>query len=90
MNFTRGLWEVRYEFNVFCGNRIVAACGGHANNIDNERVRAENIANAELVAAAPEMYKVIEQLVCMTFDDEQFKRLMTEARQIYKKAKGEA
>ncbi len=59
MNITKGKWEVKYEFNVFCGNRIIAPCGGHANNVDNERVRIENIANAHLIAAAPKMYDAL-------------------------------
>ena len=36
-----------------------------------------------------EMHKVIEQLVCMTFNDEQLRELITEAHKILKKARGE-
>ncbi len=63
MKFTPGPWEVKYEFNVFSGNRLTAACGGHSNNVASEKVHAENIANAHLCAAAPEMYDALIHII---------------------------
>jgi hypothetical protein len=63
VKYTLGPWKVKYEFNVFSENRVVAACGGHSNNVDSAGVHVENIANAHLCAAAPEMYEALRWLL---------------------------
>ena len=63
MNYTPGEWTIKYEFNVFGGNnRLVASCGGHSSNVNSEKVHYENIANANLTAAAPDRYEAIIRL----------------------------
>ena len=54
---------------------------------DGEWVKYEDV--EKLKELNREMHKVIEQLVCMTFNDEQLRELITEAHKILKKARGE-
>lgn len=57
MNFTPGKWkQIRTE--VTAGDRLIANTGGHSTNY--KETRAENIANAQLIAAAPEMYEALK------------------------------
>ncbi len=65
MKWTEGDWEVKYEFNVMVGNRAIASCGGHSNNKDNEKVREENMANAMLCSASPEMYDALRKVLSL-------------------------
>ena len=62
MNYTKGQWEVQHSFNVFCGRRVIASCGGYADNWKVDEVHNENIANAKLIAAAPDMYEALEKI----------------------------
>ena len=55
-SFTPGPWSIKWDFNVFGGERLVASAGGHSSNRDSERVTAENKANARLIAASPSLY----------------------------------
>ncbi len=55
-SFTPGPWAVKWDYNVFAGERHVASAGGHTSNRDSERVVSENIANARLIAASPSLY----------------------------------
>lgn len=55
---TQGPWSIKHEYNVVGsdGRRIIASCGSYRSNGDDyEDVIAENIANAELIAQAPEL-----------------------------------
>lgn len=62
-NFTPGPWAIIHETMVMSGNRSIASCGGYYSNMDSEKVRAENIANARLIAAAPLMYEALQDLI---------------------------
>jgi len=68
MKFTPGPWVIKHEFNVMDSKgRSVAACGGQMQNFDVEELHAEKIANAHLIAVAPEMYELLEQLECTEY-----------------------
>jgi len=72
--FTPGPWIIKHDFNVFKGNRSIAACGGYASNMED--VTPENIANARLIAKAPEMYEMLRGIFRETLDDEIAELLM--------------
>ncbi len=59
---TPGPWKVIYHFNVVSSkNRGVATTGGYANNIeDSNALHAESVANAKLIAAAPDLLEALE------------------------------
>jgi|CXWL01.1.fsa_nt_gi hypothetical protein len=59
--FTPGPWTIRHEFNVFGGDRLVANTGGRGGNVNPEGIRRENLANARLIAAAPELLEALKQ-----------------------------
>jgi hypothetical protein len=61
--YTKGEWTVEHEFNVFSDNRLVAACGGYADNWKTEEVHNENKSNAHLIAAAPDMYEALKRFL---------------------------
>ena len=63
MNYTKGQWEVQHSFNVFCGRRVIASCGGYADNWKVDEVHNENIANAKLIAAAPDLRESLEAVL---------------------------
>ena len=63
--WTDGKWEVKHEIMVMAGNRAVASCGGYSQNFDHGKVRRENIANARLVAAAPQLYEALRDMVAI-------------------------
>lgn len=60
--FTPGPWEVQYEFNVMGGGHVVASCGGYSSNVNPEAIHQENVANARLIAAAPELLDALRIL----------------------------
>ena len=60
-NYTKGEWKVESETEVVCGDRLIANTGGYTNNYSFPR--QENIANAHLIAAAPELYKALKFFV---------------------------
>lgn len=62
MKHTPGPWKIVREFNVVSceGNRGIASCGGYSNNFRDKEVREENLANSNLINAAPEMYEALE------------------------------
>lgn len=60
---TEGPWWIWDETHVMAGKgnraggmgeRLVANCGGTSSNVNRSAVRAENAANARMIAAAPE------------------------------------
>jgi len=61
---TKGPWYIRYQFNLFSGERFVAGCGGHESN-KRESVHRENIPNAEFIAHArtdlPALLDLVEE-----------------------------
>ncbi|MCK5643018.1 MAG: hypothetical protein KAJ19_19580 [Gammaproteobacteria bacterium] len=60
---TAGPWAMRHGLNLVGENRrLVANCGGHAQNFDVEENEAENEANAHLVAAAPDMWAALHEV----------------------------
>ncbi len=62
MKFTEGDWVVKHEFNVMCGNRVIASCGGHSDSSNVEKVYEENINNALLISKSLEMYKALKHI----------------------------
>ncbi len=60
---TEGKWEVEHGFNVMCGNRSIASCGGYISNARGNTAHKENIANANLIAAAPDMYEALKSVI---------------------------
>lgn len=60
MKYTQGNWTVKYDTNVFCGNRLIASCGGYQTNVDSYNTDLENEANAHLVASAPAMLEALQ------------------------------
>jgi hypothetical protein len=57
---TPGPWWIKWGFNVFGpDNRLVANAGGHENNQNQAAVQAENVANARLIAAAPDLLTAV-------------------------------
>jgi len=61
MKFTKGEWTVEDGTQVVCGNRLVANTGGYTTNYSLER--ETNEANAQLIAAAPELYEALKHYV---------------------------
>lgn len=57
---TPGPWIVRHQYNVFAGKRSIAGCGGYTSNDPNEDTHEANMANACLIAAAPDLLAVAE------------------------------
>lgn len=64
MKFTPAPWKVVHEFNIEQAEtrRGICSCGGYSNNRKVEETVKENIANAHLVAAAPEMYEALSRI----------------------------
>ena len=61
MNYTKGEWEVKYEYNVMLGNRSIASCGGYSSNqSDADKVEMENRANARLISLSPKLYEYVK------------------------------
>jgi hypothetical protein len=87
---TPGPWRVHRDLNVesVTNKRGVATCGGHQNSSNSEAVDAENKANAHLIAAAPDMLVVCQDIVGAVFDSE-FVRVQEMAREAIAKARGD-
>ena len=61
---TPGPWVVWRDYNVInIEHRLVAACGGSTDSRNQERAHNENIANARLIAAAPDMLEALQGLL---------------------------
>jgi len=59
---TPGPWIVKWDYNVFSGERGIATCGGYTDNYRAGAIHAENRANARLIAAAPELLEAINHI----------------------------
>ena len=94
MTYTKGEWTVEHEFNVFSDNRLVAACGGYADNWKTEEVHNENVSNARLIAAAPDYHKLVSDIIDNTlFSNEppsktEWNKWRKRAVEIHNKAEG--
>lgn len=91
--FTEGPWLVAGDAFVYS----LFHTRGHERNkfvfqgsADVDCPREEMIANAHLVAASPELYRVLERLCDMDEGQALTDRLFAEARGVLKKARGEA
>jgi len=68
MSHTPGPWGVKHQYNVFGitggAEMCIAACGGGCDTMrDPEEQHQEMVANALLIAAAPELLAACEALV---------------------------
>ena len=64
--FTKGPWRLHpYAFAHVesVAGRGIANCGGYQDSRDADATREENIANARLISAAPELYEALEELL---------------------------
>jgi len=57
--YTKGEWKIEDETNIFCGDKLIATAGGYSDNYTSPR--AENKANAHLIASAPDLYEACNQ-----------------------------
>ncbi len=66
MKFTKGPWSLcdKVSTLVTSGNRSIASTGCYQTNVDFDKTHDENIANAHLIAAAPELYQALENILC--------------------------
>lgn len=60
---TPGPWKVKHGYNVLAESRTVATCGGYTSNLPEDNSHEVNIANAKLIAAAPELLNALESFV---------------------------
>lgn len=64
MKHTSGPWHIEHEYNIFSEHqRLVASAGGYTTNADNGEHVIENMANARLIAAAPELLEACRAAV---------------------------
>jgi len=58
--YTEGKWEIEDGWNVVCKGKLVANCGGYIDNYSaGSKIWKES--NANLIAAAPDMYKALKR-----------------------------
>jgi len=80
--FTKGPWEVDNGARIYCddltGSIVAEACGFEFVS----RCKEEEIANAHLIAAAPEMYAMLDDLRQYVGDEsrEEIEELLAKAR----------
>jgi hypothetical protein len=94
MNYTKGEWKVkddRPHFSIQVGRQNIASISSLNNMLNDEK-----LANAHLIAAAPEMYEALRELSEITHDlglgdgtpDPQIEASNKKARQALAKAEG--
>jgi hypothetical protein len=90
--FTPGPWEV---FNEGLGSYKVSKCDAWLGS-STLRTNEENLANANLIAAAPELYEALTELyqiqavsIDEPWDDDRYFVAMEKAEAALKKARGE-
>lgn len=59
---TKGVWNINKHSSttVECKGRSIATTGGYSDNSNMEQVDIENLANAKLIAAAPDLLEALE------------------------------
>ncbi len=100
-NFTKGEWKVDATYSTFININTDSACIADV-DVEGSIYSEEELANAALIAAAPDMYKVIEELCAEveSLDDiiygdrgcgeiQEPLESVVKARAILKKARGE-
>ena len=60
--YTKGEWEIQDRTHIFSGERLVANCGGYSVSTMESSTLKENIANAHLISAAPDMYEALKRI----------------------------
>jgi len=95
MEYTKGEWKVAHEYNVAVGNRGVASCGGYTSNMsDADKITQENIANAHLISASPDMYEALKEILpentgyMESMSWESYNKAIKQIRQALAKAEG--
>ena len=69
MNHTPEPWTIIHQYNIVGPNgRGVAACGGYHSTLSD--VHDENIANAALISAAPELLTMLKRFYAATYGEE--------------------
>jgi len=63
MKHTKGEWKVSDNWNVTTDNRLIVSCGGFSDG--THETHDENIANAHLISAAPDMYEALKVAVAI-------------------------
>jgi len=64
MKYTPAPWIIKHEFNIVSQTgRLVAGCGGHQQNFNEDDNRNENMANAQLISASPDMYEALKNMI---------------------------
>lgn len=66
MKHTKGPWRIsKYaKFNIENSTgRSVASAGGYSSNTNGEKIYNENIANAKLIAAAPDLLQALLDII---------------------------
>lgn len=62
MGYTKvGEWRVEDNWNVVAGKRLIASAGGYYDG--THTTHEENIANANLISAAPDMACALEDII---------------------------
>lgn len=92
-NHTPGPWKIGKELSAACGEWLISMdCGDRAQGMCIAETRSgtgAEIANARLIAAAPEMLNALEVLVEKINNDEWFAEWSEIALAAIAKAKGE-
>jgi hypothetical protein len=83
-NHTPGPWMVKHQYNVIGqDDRMVATCGGYANNSLPDSGFGQNCANARMIAAAPDMLAALKRAVAAADSREKFSERTQECEDDY-------
>jgi len=90
MSYTPGPWVVYDDSNDSKTNRIEIAARGKTITRIYQSVRKKDLQNAYLIAAAPDLYEVLKEIVDATdIGWEHLDEMFIRARSALKKARGE-
>lgn len=81
MSYTPGPWRVERPYIRGAG-RVIAS-------LESGRDKAEDAANAHLIAAAPELYEALVNLMDFLFHGKKDRQMILRARAALAKARGE-